>query len=83
MMGGLGAEGAVLRAAPGLGVDDGTEFYTMAIVVIEYSAGSMEEEGDEIIVYPQEVLGRGCGQPPIIKNLLNALFDKLLHGVET
>jgi hypothetical protein len=83
MMGGLGAKRTVLRTAPGLGIDDGAELYPLAIVVIPNPTGAMEEEGDKGIFHPQEVLGRGCGQPTIIQSLLNALFDELMHGDDT
>jgi hypothetical protein len=79
-MGGLGAKGTILRAATGLGVDDSAEFYSMAIVMVSNPAGAMEKEGDKIVFYPKEVQGRGCNRPPIIQGLLNALFDKRLHG---
>jgi hypothetical protein len=61
MMSGLGAKGAILRAAPGLGVDDSAELYSMAIVMVSNPAGAMEKEGDKIVFYPKEILGRGCG----------------------
>jgi hypothetical protein len=61
MMGGLGAKGTVLWAAPGLGIDDGAELYIMLIIVIAYPTSAMEEEGDKIVFYPQEILGRGRG----------------------
>jgi hypothetical protein len=49
VVGGLGAEGAVLRAAPGLGIDDGAELYCMAMVMIAYTSGPIKEEGKEEI----------------------------------
>lgn len=83
VMGGLGAEGAVLRAASGLGIDDGAELYPMAIVMISNPADAMEEEGDKIVFYTQKVLSRGGSYSSSVQGLSDASLDELLHGDDT